>query len=89
MAKTVTNEQMRQQQSFILKLKEENQRFAVENGRQRLALTETYGCQQNENDTERRKLVISYNNEKKKLDGLKKTYTSLTNALAKNLQNSK
>lgn len=53
MAKTVTNEQMRQQQSFILKLKEENQRFAVENGRQRLALTETYGCQQNENDTER------------------------------------
>ena len=42
-----------------------------------------------ENDPKRRKLVVSYNNEKKKLDGLKKTYTSLTNALAKNLQNSK
>lgn len=42
-----------------------------------------------ENDPKRRNLVVSYNNEKKKLDGLKKTYTSLTNALAKNLQNSK
>ena len=42
-----------------------------------------------ENDPKRKNLIISYNNEKKKLDGLKKTYTSLTNALAKNLQNSK
>jgi tRNA-2-methylthio-N6-dimethylallyladenosine synthase len=53
MAKTVTQEQMREQASFIMKLKESNQRFAAENGRTRLALTETYGCQQNENDTER------------------------------------
>jgi tRNA-2-methylthio-N6-dimethylallyladenosine synthase len=53
MAKTVTQEQMREQASFIMKLKESNQRFAAENGSTRLALTETYGCQQNENDTER------------------------------------
>lgn len=73
MAKTVTNEQMRQQQSFILKLKEENQRFAVENGRQRLALTETYGCQQNENDTERirgmlREAGFDFTDDSKKAD---------------------
>ncbi|MCC8169658.1 MAG: tRNA (N6-isopentenyl adenosine(37)-C2)-methylthiotransferase MiaB [Oscillospiraceae bacterium] len=53
MAKTITEEQINRQKSFIIKLKEENQRFAAHNGRTRLALTETYGCQQNENDTER------------------------------------
>lgn len=53
MAKLVTEEQMREQQDFIMKLKEDNQRFAAEYGRQRMAHTETYGCQQNENDTER------------------------------------
>lgn len=44
---------MAHQQSFIMKIKEDNANFAVRNGRSRLALTETYGCQQNENDTER------------------------------------
>ena len=28
-------------------------RYAAQNGHAKLALTETYGCQQNENDTER------------------------------------
>ena len=53
MATFITKEQMAQQQEFIMKLKEENVRYAAQNGRARLALTETYGCQQNENDTER------------------------------------
>lgn len=53
MAKLITKEQMAHQQSFIMKLKEENMQFAQRNGHARLALTETYGCQQNENDTER------------------------------------
>ena len=53
MAKLVSEEQMKVQKDFIMKLLEENNNFAVKNGRQRLALTETYGCQQNENDTER------------------------------------
>lgn len=53
MAKLITNEQIAEQKSFIMKLKEDNARYAVKNGRARLALTETYGCQQNENDTER------------------------------------
>ena len=53
MAKLITKEQMAEQQSFIMKLKEENMRYAAQNGHARLALTETYGCQQNENDTER------------------------------------
>ena len=53
MAKLITKEQMAHQQSFIMKIKEDNMNFAARNGRSRLALTETYGCQQNENDTER------------------------------------
>ena len=53
MARTVSEEQMQIQRSFIMKLREDNNNFAVKNGRTRLALTETYGCQQNENDTER------------------------------------
>ncbi|MDO5396851.1 MAG: tRNA (N6-isopentenyl adenosine(37)-C2)-methylthiotransferase MiaB [bacterium] len=53
MAKLISEEQMKVQKDFIMKLLEENNNFAVKNGRQRLALTETYGCQQNENDTER------------------------------------
>lgn len=53
MAKLISEEQMKAQKDFIMKLLEENNNFAVKNGRQRLALTETYGCQQNENDTER------------------------------------
>lgn len=53
MAKLITEEQMNKQREFIMRLKEDNARYAVKNGSPRLALTETYGCQQNENDTER------------------------------------
>ncbi len=53
MAELITNEQLSIQREFIMKLREENSHYAVQNGRARLALTETYGCQQNENDTER------------------------------------
>ena len=53
MAKTVSEEQLARQRAYIAKLREENNNFAVSEGRRRLALTETYGCQQNENDTER------------------------------------
>lgn len=53
MVKLVAEEQIKKQQSFIMKLREENQLFAVKNGRTRKVHTETYGCQQNENDTER------------------------------------
>lgn len=53
MAKHITQEQMARQKSYIMKLKEENARCAAKNGQPLYALTETYGCQQNENDTER------------------------------------
>ena len=53
MATLITDEQMREQKAFIMKLKEDNMRYAAEYGHTRRALTETYGCQQNENDTER------------------------------------
>lgn len=53
MAAVITEEQIKEQRGFIMKLREENNNFAIKNGRARLALTETYGCQQNENDTER------------------------------------
>ena len=53
MAKLITKEQMAEQENYVMKLKEENMRYAAQNGHAKLALTETYGCQQNENDTER------------------------------------
>ncbi|MCH5211471.1 MAG: tRNA (N6-isopentenyl adenosine(37)-C2)-methylthiotransferase MiaB [Oscillospiraceae bacterium] len=49
----ITKEQWAVSESFIAKIKEDNANFAVKNGRTRLAHTETYGCQQNVNDTER------------------------------------
>lgn len=53
MAKTVSAQDIELQRSYILKLRENNANYAAKNGRPRLAHTETYGCQQNENDTER------------------------------------
>ena len=49
----ITKEQWAEVESFIAKLKEDNANFAVRHGRMRRAHTETYGCQQNVNDTER------------------------------------
>ena len=53
MAKHIDAAQIQRQKEFILKLKEESSRFCETYGRRPLANTETYGCQQNENDTER------------------------------------
>ena len=53
MAKHISAEQIEEQRRFMAGLLEENNNFAVREGRRRLAHTETYGCQQNENDTER------------------------------------
>jgi len=53
MAVLVSEEELALQRKFTMKLLEENNNFAVTHGRKRKALTETYGCQQNENDTER------------------------------------
>ncbi len=53
MTQRISAEQMAQQKSYIYKIKEMNAEFCVKNGRAPRALTETYGCQQNENDTER------------------------------------
>ncbi len=53
MAKVITDEQMNEQRSYLAKIKEINNNFAALHGRERTACTKTYGCQQNENDTER------------------------------------
>ncbi len=53
MAEYIEKEDMTRQKGFVLKIKELNNRFAQEKGRVPLVKTETYGCQQNENDTER------------------------------------
>lgn len=53
MAEYVKPEEITRQKGYIARIKELNARFASINGRMPLANTETYGCQQNENDTER------------------------------------
>ena len=53
MTKIISEEDLSRQRAFSAKLREANAHFAAEYGRERLAHTETYGCQQNENDTER------------------------------------
>ncbi len=53
MAEYIGKEEITRQKGFVLKIKELNNRFAALKGRMPLVKTETYGCQQNENDTER------------------------------------
>lgn len=53
MANIITPEQMRLQREYTAKLREINNNTAVNLGRPLLACAKTYGCQQNENDTER------------------------------------
>lgn len=55
----ITKEQWAESEKFIAKLKEDNMLFAARNGHTRLAHTETYGCQQNVNDTERIRGMLS------------------------------
>lgn len=53
MAEYIEKAELEQQKAYILRLKEECAQFCVQNGRAPVAVTHTYGCQQNENDTER------------------------------------
>ena len=53
MAKYVDEEKIELQKSYLIKLREYCENFRVQYGHSPLANTETYGCQQNENDTER------------------------------------
>ncbi len=53
MANYVESAEISRQKDFLYKLKEINNNFYIKTGRKPLANTETYGCQQNENDTER------------------------------------
>lgn len=53
MAKYVEKEEIERQKKYIMYLREYAENFRVKNGHLPLADTETYGCQQNENDTER------------------------------------
>ena len=53
MTVNVSSEEIAKQKEYIFKIKQMCENFASANGRKPLALTETYGCQQNENDTER------------------------------------
>ncbi|MDD4715146.1 MAG: tRNA (N6-isopentenyl adenosine(37)-C2)-methylthiotransferase MiaB [Oscillospiraceae bacterium] len=51
-AKTVSAEEMGRQREFMELVRAENELLRKENGRQPSALVETYGCQQNEADSE-------------------------------------
>lgn len=53
MANYVSEEERERQREFLLRIKKINDDFCRINGRKPLCNTETYGCQQNENDTER------------------------------------
>lgn len=53
MANYIDKQEIERQKSFINELKSFTANFSVQNGRAPRANTETYGCQQNENDTER------------------------------------
>ena len=53
MANYIDKQEIERQKSFINELKSFTANFSVQNGRPPRANTETYGCQQNENDTER------------------------------------
>ncbi|MCR4692315.1 MAG: tRNA (N6-isopentenyl adenosine(37)-C2)-methylthiotransferase MiaB [Firmicutes bacterium] len=53
MANYISEEQKMRQAEFLFRLKKINDDFCKKYGRRPLCNTETYGCQQNENDTER------------------------------------
>lgn len=49
----VSAEEIAEQNRFITKIREKNERELVANGKQKLFFLQTYGCQMNENDSER------------------------------------
>ncbi len=53
MAQHITEEEIARERQYTALLQSDNARFAAAHGHMRRAHTETYGCQQNENDTER------------------------------------
>ncbi len=53
MSTFIEKSEMEKQKGYLYKLKQLSAQFREKNGRMPFALTETYGCQQNENDTER------------------------------------
>lgn len=53
MAEHIKQEETALQRSYIYKIKELNMKYANIHGAPPKAMTQTYGCQQNENDTER------------------------------------
>ena len=53
MANYISAEEVERQKEFLTRLKNISEEFLELNGRRPLCNTETYGCQQNENDTER------------------------------------
>lgn len=58
MAEYIEKAEMKRQQDYLLKLKEACAQFCVREGHAPVAVTHTYGCQQNENDTERIRGVL-------------------------------
>ena len=53
MADYVEASELERQKRYMIKIKASNERFRARTGRAPVAVTQTYGCQQNENDTER------------------------------------